>query len=403
MHRRLLFFACALASLPALARDADKAAAPAPLAPMPAITPTPHQEWDSADSEGAITIRPVPEPAEDLPPSLQQAEYLRKHGDNVMCASYLKSVLDHSDLAPRDRARAILELADCLEAIDRKAEALCWLKIWVQLYPGRPEVGAVDYRMGTLYTQMGLRSLARDAYYLALSTALNQGQVKNNEDLKTYTRLTVATLWALSVNEYQAGQYARAAKLFDRYQHEATTATTLSLEKSSFLQADCYYQLKQNDTAQTAYEKALEAHPFNPLAPGARLRLYHLYLLKNEPVQAQQELQALIWSVRTVWPKDEAYWQQRTAETLMALNRKSADALPPLLQKSTQLLSQDKAWQKELAHYDVLAGFQSSTNMADASASSSAPGLRTPEQADLLAMQRSLDKLPPLNIASPTP
>jgi tetratricopeptide (TPR) repeat protein len=393
-----IFIACFLAGLTLRAAGPVQADAP------PLLAPTPHKEYDIPDSEGAITVRPIPEDDEPTPAFLLHAEYLRKHHDEAGAVGYLQRTITHTELTPRDRARGIIELADCLDAGQREAESLCWLKIWMQMYPARPEVGAVAFRLGTLYTKMGLPSLARDAYYQALSSAINQGQVQNTDDLKHYTRLTVATLWALAANEYQGGQWKRAAELFDRYVREASTAPAISLENAAFLQADCRYQLRQNDEAMAAYRQALEKHPFNPLAPEARLRLYHLDILNNHPEQAQQELEALIWTVRTVCPQQEAHWQQRAAETLLALHHHDRAAFAPLLEKSSLILPEGKAWQKELAHYDRLVNFQNVIPMADASTpSSQKPGAVSPEQNELLAMERSIGELNPLRIAAPTP
>ena len=119
-------------------------------------------------------------------------------------------------------------------------------------------------------------------------------------------------MWALADNEYRDGRWDRAAKLFARYETEATAAPPHQLERASFLLADCLYQQRKTESATSAYELALQQHPFNPLAPSARLRLYHLYLMQKKPSLAQGELEALIWSVRAAWPKDEAYWQQQT-------------------------------------------------------------------------------------------
>ena len=354
------------------------------------------------DSIGALTLRPVPDPAEKLPPFLRHADDLRRHNDDSMAAGYLQNVVVNDvDIAPRDRARAILELADCLQSLHRQAETLCWLKIWMGLYSGRPETAAVAYRMGMIYTRMGLPSMARDSYYLALSYAINQGQVQSPDDLKHYQRLTSGTLWALADNEYQAGEWARAAELFDRYRREAPMTTPASLERASYLRADCYYQLRQNDKAAAAYTEVLARHPFHPLAPEARLRLYHLDMLARRPAQAQQELQALVWTVRTVWPQREAYWQKRAAELLLALNRRNGRMLPPLLAKSARLQAEDKAWQGELDHYDRLAKFEAATmqTIHPQASATAMPGLR--EQDDLLAMQRSIDELAPPKIASP--
>jgi tetratricopeptide (TPR) repeat protein len=430
MLRRLLPFAWGLACLPAFAAapastgpakpPAKVASAAAPVSAAPVLTPipsptasgsapiapTPFVDPETLDSVDALTLRPIPDPAENLPPFLQHVEYLRQHHDEAMAAGYLQNVIvDDVDISPPDRARAILELADCLQVLGRQAETLCWLKIWMGLYSGRTETAAVAYRMGKIYTQMGLPSLARDSYYLALSFAINQGQVQDADDLRRYQRLTNGTLWALADNEYHAGEWARAAELFDRYRREAPMASAASLETATYLQADCYYQLRQNDKAAAAYVEVLDKHPFHPLAPEARLRLYHLDVLAGQPAKAQQELQALVWTVRTVWPEREAYWQKRTAELLLALNRKSGSTLPPLLLKSARLQAEDKTWQGELDHYDRLAKFEAATmrtihpQASAPSAGATLPGLR--EQDDLSAMQRSIDELAPPKIASP--
>jgi tetratricopeptide (TPR) repeat protein len=392
------FTAAASSYTPDTSTNASSASAPAS---------SPHEvDPETLDSVGALTLRPEPDPDEKTPPFLQHVEYLRLHNDEAMAADYLQHVVvNDPDLSTPDRARAILELADSLKLLHRQAETLCWLKIWMGLYSGRPETAAVAYRMGMIYTHMRLPSLARDSYYLALSYAINHGQVQSPDDLRHYQRLTNGVLWALAENEYQAGEWARSAELFDRYMREATAASPASLEKAAYLQADCYYQLHQNDKAAAIYADVLTKHPFHVLAPEARLRLYHLDTLAHQPAKAQAELQALVWTVRTVWPQQEAYWQKRTAELLLALNRRNGATLPPLLVKSLRLQAEDKAWQGELDHYDKLAKFEAATMKTiqpHASASAIAAGAGLREQDDLSAMQRSIDNLVLPKIASPT-
>jgi outer membrane protein assembly factor BamD (BamD/ComL family) len=436
MSRWLILIVCgcgaltARAAQPSLAPPADPPvpkAAPAPPVsePAPSATPTAaakttdattvpasssspapfyHNESDIPDSIGALTVRPVPDPIEDEPPFMKEVRYLRDHNDSQMAVTYLQKVVTNASLPSRYRAQAILELADSLGANGQAADEMCWLKIWMQMYPARSEIGAVAYRMGTLYTRMGLSDLARDQFYLALSNAVNHGQVQGAADLEQYQRLTTGTLWALAQNEYQAGDWARAAELFDRYRHEAQSPTPASLARAEYLQADCYYQQRQNAQAATAYQQALKDHPFHPLAPEARLRLYHLDMVAKQPMQAQAELQALVWTVRTVWPKDEAYWQQRTADLLLGLNRRNASVLPPLVAKSSQLSAQDKAWQAELGHYDRLAKLeatilQSNTSSSHASSALAGTTAGLAEQDDLLAMRQAIDALAPSPIA----
>jgi tetratricopeptide (TPR) repeat protein len=358
------------------------------------------------DSAGIVSVPAQPDVAETTLLCFQHVDYLRKHNDPVLATDYLREIVTSGAILPQDRARAILELTDSLSAQHNEAESLCWLKIWMESYPSRPEYGAVAYRVGTLYREMGLSSMARDAYYLALAHTVNQGQVQSAEDLKRYTRLTEATLWELAANEYQSGQWARSAELFARYRQEATSASPKSLEKAAFLQADCYYQLQQTDKAVTLYEATLKDHPFNPLAPQARLRLYHLYVIKKDLESAKEDLEALAWSVRTVWPKEETYWQKQTAELLMALNKKDAAVLPPLLQKSSLLSPEGKTWQEALSHYDALVSYQ---------AAESHTAMDTPvnlskkvgephtvaEESELMDVNNTLNQLlPPIRTAS---
>jgi outer membrane protein assembly factor BamD (BamD/ComL family) len=407
MCRWLILMACGLANLFSLAQADEPVTGVANPKDSTIQSPDSIKSPDSfRDSIGSVTIRPVPDMVEDVPPCFQRVDYLRKHHDNILAISYLREVVANGDLSPQYRARAILELADCLEDEHQQAESLCWLKLWMELYPSRPEIGAVAYRIGTLYSQMGLPDLARDAYYLALAHSVNDGQVLSAEDLQRYARLTTGTLWGLAANEYENGQWARAAELFARYRKEASTASSLSLEKAAYLQADCCYQLKQIDQAISLYEDTLQQHPFNPLAPEARLRLYHLYVLKNQPEKAQGELESLAWTVRTVWPKDEAYWQKQTAQLLLSLNQKNADVLPPLVQQSAQLSPQGKSWQEALNHYDALVSYEAGTTPATAAGPvfpSEKSDIRfgLPEEQDLLAADRYMNQLlPPPRTAS---
>ena len=406
MNRWLILLACGLAHLPAFGQD-PSSAAPVPEAPTLHSMDVIHDEGGIRDTLGTISLRPVPDVREGEPPYLKRVDYLRKHNDNILAISYLRQLVTNRDMLPQVRAQVILELADCLSVEHQDAESLCWLKVWTQLYPARPEFGAVAYRIGALYMQMGLTDLARDAYYMALAHTVNEAQVQNADDLKRYTELTVGTLWGLAANEYQSGQWARAAELFARFRREAPSASALSQEKAAFLQADCYYQLKQVDNATSLYEETVEKHPFDPLAAEARLRLYHLYTIRKAPELARQQLEALAWTVRTVWPKEETYWQEQTAQLLLALNEKNASVLPPLLKQAAQLPPEGKTWQEALNHYDALVGYQAATTHANMDGNvnlSSKADVRhdLPEEEDLLAMNRSMNQLlPPRTTSTP--
>lgn len=432
MRPWLILAACGLASLSSFADDGNAAQPLAPpqdkvepptLAPLPESSDSSASSSTSPDANSATAdpnavsdrtygadsfketlsepLKPTQDVNEETPACFAHVDYLRQHNDPVLAISYLKKIVTNGNILPQDRSRAIIELADALESRGEDAEALCWLKIWCELYPGRREFAGVAYRIATFYREMGMPDLARDAYYLSLAHAVNQGQILGHDDLVSYNKLTTATLWGLAANEYQAGQWSRSAELFDRYRREATAATPFSIEKSEFLQADCYYQLKQADDAIKLYADTLAQHPFNPLAPQARLRLYHLYVTKNAPDKAQAELESLVWTVRTIWPKDEAYWQKQTAQLLLAINQKNTDVLPPLVKLSAHLPTEGKSWQDTISHYDALVSYQvvKTGGIADTRADSfSKIGDKNSheEENDLLVMNNQLNQvLPP--------
>jgi tetratricopeptide (TPR) repeat protein len=336
------------------------------MAAAPLATPPDDDDADAAPPSDGGQPDSIPSPMQKAPPDVKDdldtcfahVDELRAHHDPVEATDYLKALVNNAKLLPQDHSRAMIELADVLQDRGEVAESLCWLKMWTELFPSRPEYAAVAYRLAALYSRMDMPDLARDAYYLSLAHAVNQGQVHTGNDLDAYNRLTTATLWGLAANEYEAGDWERAAELFDRYAHEATAATPLSLEKAAYLRADCLYQSRRTADAIKLYDDTLTKHPFNPLAPQARLRLYHLYVASNQPVKAQAELQALIWTVRTVWPKDEAYWQHQTAQMLLAINGKNFAVLPPLVKESALLPPEGKSWQETIKHYDALVSYQ---------------------------------------------
>lgn len=405
--------ACVLMLRPSFADP--PAAAPSPASPPDpsASAPSPDPNAVTDRTYGATSfndtlsepVKPTQDAPEDTLSCFAHADYLRAHNDPILAINYLKEIATNGKLLPQDRARAMIQLADTLQSCGEDAEALCWLKTWCVLYPARREFAGVAYRLASLYSRMGMTDLARDAYYLALAHAVNQGQMVNHDDLASYNRLTTATLWGLAANEYAAGQWARAAELFDRYRREATAASPFSVEKSEFLQADCCYQLKQADDAINLYASTLAQHPFNPLAPQARLRLYHLYMMKNQPAKAQAELESLVWTVRTIWPKDESYWQQQTAQLLLALNQEDANVLPPLVKVSALLPPQGKTWQDNINHYDALVSYQVvkiggvSSHQANAF-SKVGDRYSQEEQDDLMAMNNRLNQVLPAPLSA---
>jgi hypothetical protein len=114
-----------------------------------------------------------------------------------------------------------------------------------------------------------------------------------------------------------------------------------------------------------------------------------------------EDAEALVWTVRTVWPKDEAFWQKQTAQFLLAINQKNADVLPPLVKQSTQLSPEGKSWQDTINHYDALVSYQvvktSAITDSHADAFSKVGDKNSlEEENDLLALNSQLNQvLPP--------
>ena len=107
------------AQLPA--PKADPASDVTPALTLESVPPTPvhpagKYNYDGSihDSLGFVSVHPLPDVGEELPPFLKRVAYLRKHGDNVLAISYLRQCAGNGEILPQWRARAILQLADCL-------------------------------------------------------------------------------------------------------------------------------------------------------------------------------------------------------------------------------------------------------------------------------------------------
>ena len=101
-----------------------------------------------------------------------------------------------------------------------------------------------------------------------------------------------------------------------------------------------------------------------------------------------------------MWPQDETFWQKKTAEFLLALNKNNGDVMPPLLQQSAKLPPEGKTWQEALNHYDALVSYKAATPRAnmDSNVDSSSKGdsrHHFVEEDDLLAMSREMAELLP--------
>ena len=129
----ILLAACVLAGLPALAADTNTA----PADPN-AITDATRGAASFIDSV-AGPVKAAKDVNEDSSACFNHADYLRAHHDPFLAASYLKEIATNGNVLPQDRSRAIIELADTLQSQGNEAEALCWLKTWCELFPGRRE------------------------------------------------------------------------------------------------------------------------------------------------------------------------------------------------------------------------------------------------------------------------
>ncbi len=331
----------------------------------PTVTPsTPDETPDSGkqrvDSKPTPTLstsagtpdaetNPIPSPKPDeLPVYLKQVQIMLNQHDLHMAISYLRSMVPSGILSDADRSRAIIELADSLVETGQDAEALVWLKTWIEQYPGRPEAGGIDFRIGCLYQRIHMYNLSRDAFYLALAATINHGSIKNPSDLHEYSLLSTDILWKLSEIEFQCGDFARADKLMGRYLLEADGASATSKERAEFIRADCSYQLHSLEEAKKRYEQCLSKYPFNPLALDARLRLYHVCILLKQTDEAREDLDALIWTVQTVWPNQESTWRKRVAEMLLAVHSNDPTLQQPMITALGKIVEKKD---EELAHY----------------------------------------------------
>ena len=230
---------------PAEQPTAKPAPAPAALAPastlVPAVPSVPeppastgskagdslpfhHDEADIPDSIGAITVRPVPDTDEPEPEYLKQVDYYRAHHDDDMAASYLEKVAVNPSLPAQDRAQAILVLADALETVQRRGGRVVLAQGLDAIVSGPPGSRSGGVSHGRALHSHGANGAGAR---FVLPRAIQRGESRPSAGRRRLATLCQAHhrhALGPGAQRIQIGRLAaRAAELFDRFQHEAQT------------------------------------------------------------------------------------------------------------------------------------------------------------------------------------
>ena len=301
----------------------------------------------------AATQKPNTKPA--TPPKFDRvsmAEKLVLTNDFRMAVLLLRDIESSAGVSEEERARAQLLLAKIDLHQGRSSDAVVKLSAWLAEFPRRKESPFVYYLLGQAYRDLGVYELARDNFYRVMSGTLMSVANSDDPNYNSEKKLVRAAVWQLAETEYMHQNWERALTYFDRFYSQNPSGDQL-VEASLYRKADCQYQLRQQPTAISSYEKALAVAPFHPFAPEAWLRLYFLYGATHQPKKQAEAMQALTWVVKNLQPNRLAYWQQRAVSMVMELPLENRTQLVSL-RDGLRNRADDPSWKALYGYLDEM-------------------------------------------------
>jgi len=125
-------------------------------------------------------------------------------------------------------------------------------------------------------------------------------------------RLTDGTLWAMAANEYETAS-GRAGPSYSPLPQGSHLCEPAFAGKGGFSPSRLLLPAQADRQGHESLRRDNEGAPIHPLAPEARLRLI-ISMLSRRSRTSPDELESLGLDRSHVWPKDETYWQKKTAQ-----------------------------------------------------------------------------------------
>lgn len=244
----------------------------------------------------------------------RQAEMFARIRDFKTAESYYLQILAY-DITDDVRRETMLQMAKLFELSNEPAKQAAVLEKFAETFPDDPGTPQVYIKVGILYRQLGLSSLALMRFYSVLNYSL---KIDSNK-IDAYRQLSIRAQMEIADTHFATQRYDEAIKFYSRLR-----LLELSPEdraRAIFQTAECHYLLKHDPEAIANFESYLASYPDDAKVPEAMFTLANAYtragrfpdasrivldLLKRESKNAQDN------------EKQWIYWQKKAGTQLAA-------------------------------------------------------------------------------------
>lgn len=323
---------------------------PAPSPPSEDNEPVAVESSPAAEADAAVAAAPPParmftspapgrpEPVDDF---AESARRLWLAGDHVAAERAFTRALTAN--VPVERKRGlVLEMADLYRSANQLPKSAAVLEKFLKTYPSDRDIPQVLLRLGAVYRDLGVYSMATSRFFQVLNSTLRV----SDEDLPEYRRL--ATKARLEIAETYAlqGNLTEAEKYFARLQ--LLELDPADRERVLLRGAQMQFTLRQWLAAEKALAAFIAASPESPnLAEVRYMRAKALDELGRKQ-EAIDEVVALlqmpvVGNEETL--RSTAYWKRRCANELANRFYEQGDFLGALgIYQALARASVDPSW-----------------------------------------------------------
>ncbi len=208
--------------------------------------------------------------AEKVASWLRQAEVAMRIRDFKTAEAFYLQVLAYE--VPDDvRRETMLSMAKLFDASGETAKQAAVLEKFIEAFPEDPGVPQVYIKVGILYRELGLTSLAMMRFYSVLNFSL---KIDLNR-IEAYRELCIRAQMEIADTHFVENRYSEAIKFYSRLR-----LLELSPEdraRAIFQTAECHYLMKSYPDAIANFESFIASYPKDAKTPEAMFNLADSY------------------------------------------------------------------------------------------------------------------------------
>lgn len=245
---------------------------------------------------------------------LRQAEVAMRIRDFKTAEAFYLQVLAYE--IPDDvRRETMLSMAKLFDLSGEAAKQAAVLEKFIETFPDDPGVPQVYIKVGILYRELGLTSLAMMRFYSVLNFSL---KIESNK-IEAYRQLSIRAQMEIADTHFAERRYDEAIKFYSRLR-----LLDLSPEdraRAIFQTAECHYLMKKYPDAIANFESFIASYPADAKTPEAMFSLADSYSQVGRYPDASRIVLDLLKRESKKAEGDEKqwiYWQKKAGMQMAA-------------------------------------------------------------------------------------